>query len=178
MRDSIYESFLAKQEQEGFALARSSDILELFPAEPSPAQRYLGRFLCKGLVRAPSDEIEVAERFEVGISFGSDYLRRADGFQVLTWLGPRRVFHPNISDLAPVICIGRIAPATPLTDLLHRCYEVISYQRFTPREDDALNVAACAWARRNQHRFPVDDRPLKRRAVAIRAEITDRRARK
>jgi hypothetical protein len=31
------------------------------------------------------------------------------------------------------------------------------------REDDALNPDACAWTRRNAHRLPIDDRPLKRR---------------
>ncbi|HVR30785.1 MAG TPA: hypothetical protein VMS86_14780 [Thermoanaerobaculia bacterium] len=33
------------------------------------------------------------------------------------------------------------------------------------REDDALNREACVWARANQHRFPLDRRPLKRRAL-------------
>jgi hypothetical protein len=33
------------------------------------------------------------------------------------------------------------------------------------RENNALNTEACAWARRNLHRFPVDSRPLKRRTA-------------
>ena len=115
-----------------------------------------------------------ASRFEVGIWFPSDYLRRAEPWEVLTWLGPRRVFHPNISDRMPVICVGRLAPGTWLVDLLYQVFEIISYQKVTMREDDALNPAACAWARENQHRFPVDRRPLKWRkplAEPVEAEV-------
>jgi hypothetical protein len=35
------------------------------------------------------------------------------------------------------------------------------------REDDALNKAACAWAREHQDRFPVDRRPLRRRQLEL-----------
>jgi hypothetical protein len=48
-----------------------------------------------------------------------------------------------------------------LVDLLFQCFEVITYQKVTMREDDALNHAACAWAREHQQRFPIDRRPLK-----------------
>jgi hypothetical protein len=37
----------------------------------------------------------------------------------------------------------------------------------TPREDDALNRAACQWARSNMHLFPIDSRPLKRRDLPV-----------
>ena len=37
------------------------------------------------------------------------------------------------------------------------------------REDDALNQAACQWARANLARLPVDTRPLKRRSLALQA---------
>jgi hypothetical protein len=45
-----------------------------------------------------------------------------------------------------------------LLSLLQQLYQMITWQRFTPREDDALNREACAWARKNMHRFPVDPR--------------------
>jgi hypothetical protein len=83
---------------------------------------------------------------------------------VLTWLAPRDIWHPNISADAPVICVGRLAPGTALVDLLYQLFEVITWNKVTMREDDALNRAACQWARRNGHRFPVDRRPLKRSA--------------
>ena len=163
-KDRIYESFLGQQLRDGLALSRASDLVELVPMGDELPTKYLARFRCKGLVKSGST-VEVANRFDVGIRFPPDYLRRAEPLEVLTWIGPRDVFHPNISDLLPVICIGRLAPGTSLVDLIYQVYEVISYQKVTMREDDALNGAACAWARRNRNRFPVDRRPLRRRTL-------------
>jgi len=160
--DRIYESFLARQYEEGMALAAASDLVDLRPVDGPPPSRYLARFRCKGLVRGADGRVQEADRFEVGIWFPSDYLRRADPWEVLTWLGPRRVFHPNISDWAPLICVGRLQPGTPLVDLVYQCFEIVTWQKMTMREDDALNAAACAWAREHRDRFPVDRRPLKR----------------
>ena len=163
-KDRIYESFLGQQRLDGLALSRESDLVELVPMGDELPTRYLTRFRCKGLVKRNSS-VEVANRFDVGIRFPPDYLRRAEPTEVLTWIGPRDVFHPNISDLLPVICIGRLAPGTALIDLVYQVYEVISYQKVTMREDDALNGEACVWARRNRDRLPVDRRPLQRRAL-------------
>lgn len=166
-RDAVRDAFLLRQYEEGKALAHASDILRLEPLDGAPPDRYIAEFQCKGLVRPPNADVAEAERFLVGIWFPSDYLRRAEPWQVLTWLGPRRVFHPNISDVAPFICVGRLAPGTTLVDLLYQCFEIITYKKVTMREDDALNKAACAWARDHQHRFPVDPRPLKRRTLQL-----------
>ena len=165
MTDKVLAAFLARQSEEGMALAAASDLLELVPVDGAPPQRYLADFRCRGLVQTESGEIVTADRFVVGVWFPDDYLRRADPFQVLTWLEPGCIFHPNVSSNAPLICIGRLAPGTSLVDLLYRCFEIITYSKVTMREDDALNKEACAWARNNQHRFPVDRRPLKRRRV-------------
>jgi hypothetical protein len=164
MHDKVLNAFLERQYDLGRELAESSDLLELFPLGDPPIHHYVARFRCKGLTRARDGEIVESELFEVGIRFPLDYLRRADPGEVLTWLGPQEIFHPNIR--APFICVGRLAPGTGLVDLLFQCYEIISYWRVTMREDDALNVDACAWARRNQHRFPIDRRPLKNRGLS------------
>jgi hypothetical protein len=169
MQDKIFEAFLKRQYEDGMALAKSSDLLELFPMSDEPADRYIAQFRCKGLVRSPGGDVVEADHFEVGVWFPSEYLRRADPFQVLTWLGPRNVFHPNISDTMPFICVGKLSPNTALVDILYQCFEIITYNKVTMREDDALNVEACAWARQNQHRFPIDRRPLKRRALDLQA---------
>jgi hypothetical protein len=163
-RDAVYEAFLARQYDEGMALARESDLLDLEPLDGTSPCRYIARFRCTGLVRPPHGKVLETDRFDVGIWFPSDYLRRAEPWQVLTWLGPRFVFHPNISDRMPLICVGRLKPGTWLVDLLYQCFEIISYQKVTMREDDALNPAACAWAREHQQLFPIDRRPLKWRA--------------
>ena len=60
-----------------------------------------------------------------------------------------------------------VRPGTPLVDLLYQCFEIITYTKVTMREDDALNRAACGWARENQDRFPIDPRPLKRRRLRV-----------
>lgn len=166
-RDPVRDAFLLRQYEEGSALAQTSDILRLEPLGAPPPERYVAEFNCKGLVRAPNGDVTEADRFLVGIWFPSDYLRRAEPWQVLTWLGPRRVFHPNISDVAPFICVGRLVPGTTLVDLLYQCFEIITYKKVTMREDDALNRMACAWARDHQQRFPVDPRPLKRRTLHL-----------
>src|SRR3970040_1391125 len=101
-RDPVYEAFLACQYEEGMALASASDLLELIPLDGSPPSRYIAPFGCTGLVRLANGRVAEADRFEVGIWFPSDYLRRAEPWEVLTWLGPRQVFHPNISDRVPL----------------------------------------------------------------------------
>ncbi|NOT27652.1 MAG: hypothetical protein HOP16_16315 [Acidobacteria bacterium] len=166
MADRILESFLTRQQEEGLALTRASDLVSLTPIGSS-ADRYLIELQCTGLVeRGPGDIAEV-DRFLVGVWFPSSYLRVADPFRVLTWLGPRNIWHPNISTTTPTICVGRLAPGTGLVDILYQVFEIVTWNKVTMREDDALNRAACQWARRHPDRFPVDRRPLKRRPLAL-----------
>jgi hypothetical protein len=155
--DAIVKLFLETQSREAMQLAAHSDLLELSALDP---QRYLARFLCRGLVRDPDGEVREHDEFTVGIWLPESYLRVVNPAEILTWLEPQEVWHPNIRP--PFVCLGKIAPGTPLVDLLHRCYELITFDNVTMREDDALNRPACAWARRNRERFPVDSRPIKR----------------
>ena len=172
--DRILESFLKRQLEEGLKLAAASDIVDLIPLGGPPPQHYVVDFHCRGLVRTGKGEIRQWNRFTVGIFFPTDYLRSANPFAMLRWFGPPTpehpnvfVWHPNISVRAPIVCIGRIAPGMPLTDLLHQLYEIISYQRYTPVENDSLNRECCAWARSNAALFPTDSRPLKRRTLNL-----------
>jgi hypothetical protein len=176
MADRILESFLTRQREEGLALAAQSDLLALHPVE-NANDRYLAEFRCTGLVERDPGEVVEADRFLVGIWFPANYLREANPFRVLTWLGPRSVWHPNISSTQPAICVGRLAPGTSLVDILYQVFEIVTWNKVTMREDDALNPAACQWARRHADRFPVDRRPLKRRTLAVRVDdISARRA--
>jgi len=162
MADKILESFLARQLEEGMALARGSDILDLLPVGGTPPSRYLAEYRCVGAVRDASSVV-AADRFQVGVYFPPDYLRTVDPALVLTLLAPAQVWHPNVR--APFICAGHVTPGTGLVDLLHRVYEILSFHKVNMREDDALNREACAWARANVHRFPLDPRPLARRTT-------------
>lgn len=168
MSDRVYEAFLNKQLEEGMRLAESSDLFELLPYAGSPAFKYIAVFHCKGLVKPENGEVETARRFAVGIWMPSDYLRKTDPAQILTLIEPADVWHPNIR--APFICIGNIAPGTPLKELVYRVFDVITYQKVTMNEYDSLNKEACQWSRANTHLFPVDNRPLKRRQLKLDVE--------
>ena len=170
--DRVFQGFLEVQHREAMKLAGESDLLEIQPKGTEPFQCWLARFRCKGLVRDKNGKVCEADDFRVGIYFPDDYLRRNNPMEVLTWLGPREIWHPNISSDFPVICVGRLGPGTPLVDILYQVFEVISYKKVTMMEQDALNNEACLWARRNTHRFPVDQRPLKRRRLNLKVTIT------
>jgi|SRR5579872_174163 len=163
--DPIFRAFLRRQADEGRALAAGSDILDL-DCLPT-GQHFVAHFDCRGLIQEYG-EVRETSGFDVGIFFGSDYLRAVNPFEVLTLFGPLNTYHPNIAFGAPFICVGRIAPGMPLADLLYQVYEILTYQKLTPH--DALNKEASQWARANQHRFPVDRRPLKRRTLALEVE--------
>ena len=165
LNDRILEGFLERQHEEGMALARQSDILELTALDGPLPQHYVATFHCNGLVQAGDGAIEGSNRFIVGYYFSPDHLRIVDPSQAAVLFEPVRTWHPNIR--SPFVCLGHIAPATPLVDLIYRSFELITYTKCTMREDNALNREACVWARNNQARFPLDRRPLKRRPIAI-----------
>ncbi|PWU21224.1 MAG: hypothetical protein C5B50_02235 [Verrucomicrobia bacterium] len=164
MSDHIREAFLRRQYKEGMALAAESDIFDLTPLTDSdPPSRYLAHFSCRGLVRDGRGKIVEFDQFRVGIWFTPDYLRYANVAQSLTYLGPHRFpWAPNIRN--PFLC-AHIAPGTPLVDLIYVCYELWTWRLFATH-DDGLNPAASQWARNQKSfRFPIDNRPLKRRSV-------------
>jgi hypothetical protein len=163
--DRIYQAFMQSQLAEGMALAESSDLLRLH-LSPAAPPHFVAEYLCKGLVRDGAGEIKEASGFQVGVWFPPDYLRRADPFEMLRIFTPG-VWHPNVGDDLPLICIGRLAPGTLLVEILYRVYDILTYQKYNPRENDSLNKAACAWARNNQDRFPIDRRPLKRASLGL-----------
>ena len=159
MQDPVLEAFLQGQYQAALALNASSDLVRLIAIDDAPARTtYVAEFACKTLVLSNGDVVSV-DRSAVGIRFPANYLRVFDTAQVFTWLGPREIWHPNI--VSPSICVGNLVPGTPLLDLLYQLFDIITYSNVTVDERDALNRAACAWARANLDRFPVDRRPMK-----------------
>ncbi len=174
--DPVYERFLRRQLEEGMELAGSSDLLSLH-VPPIAPPHFLAEFRCKSFgleweLRRMADgsyekvpKIAEAEHFQLGVWFPPDYLRRADPFEMLR-LTPR-VWHPNVSPDLPLICIGRLNPGMRLVDILYQVFDILTYHKYNPRENDSLNKPACAWARANQDRFPTDRRPLKRRVLDL-----------
>jgi hypothetical protein len=168
MSDAVFDAFLREQFRQGMALAGQSDLISLAPMEQGAAPSfYVATFFCKGLIQKADGEIAAAQEFHVGLSFPPDYLRRVAPLQVLTWLDPPNVWHPNIRP--PAICVGHIAPGTELCDLLYQVFEIVTYANWASH--DALNPDAAQWARNHQELFPLDRRPLKRRAMRL--TVTD-----
>ena len=175
MTDRILTRFLDRQNEDGLALARQSDLVDLVPVGPAPFSRYVVQLRCTGLLREPTGTIAPMTYSEASVAFPPDYLRRVQPYQIVEWLGPRNAWHPNISSTAPVVCRGRLSPGTNLTEILFQLFEIVTYQRYATH--DALNREAAAWARQHQDKLPVDRRGLKWRSPAApgdaRAAATD-----
>ena len=169
--DRIIQSWLERQHADGAALAAASDVFSLAPEPESPPRRYIARFDCRTLVRV-ADDVAEWRGCDVHIQFPLNYLRAVpDPAQIVGLMSPRNLFHPNVAP--PFLCLGHIAPGTSLCELIFQLYEIVTFQKLTPREDDALNRDACAWARRNMQRFPLDARPLRRRVAEFEVSAID-----
>lgn len=164
--DMVFESWLERQYADGMSLCSASDVLTLVPGPGRfPPRRFIAQFTSPTMVRVGT-EVTRAEGFAVLLQFPTDYLRLAsDAGQIVNLRAPVNLFHPNVAP--PFICIGPVAPGTGLIELVYRVYEVLTFQKMTPREDNALNHEACAWARRHMQLFPLSAAPLRRRAVAF-----------
>jgi hypothetical protein len=169
--DAILQRFLEKQAEEGAALARESDLLQLQPLShgQGPAQHFVAHFSCFCYGKLGDGQVVKQHRVDVGVYFPPDYLRTASTYQVLTWLSPANVFHPNIR--VPYVCVGErfLRPGTPLVEILYQLHAVIIYRKWASHA--GLNADACQWAINNQHLFPADARPLKRRKLSIEVEL-------
>lgn len=160
MSDLVRRSFLLAQESEGLQLAEASDILSIEPLGSSPHERYIARFEGRSVLADRDGPREANGLFVVGVWFTGEYHRQVVVPQVLTWLGPREFFHPNV--LGPLCCLGPLRTGTSLVEICFRVWSVISYQNYGLTSP--LNLAAATWARSHLDLFPVDPRPLKRRA--------------
>ncbi len=158
-RDTIFESFLAKQCEAGLALAADSDILALLPLGPPAPRQYLASYAARTFAQSRSGEIALVDRFDVTITFHDEYLRRPNPARVLTYEGPYRCFHPNVRGCG--VCL-KLHPGMGLVDLLIAAYDLFTWRLYYVG-DNGLNGEASAWARRQDpSRFPTDPRPLRR----------------
>ena len=157
--DPIFESFLSKQCGPGLALAAASDVLELRPIGSDVPRRYVATYHARTFAELGEGRIALVDRFDVGVTFHDDYLRRPDPARVLTYLGPDRCFHPNVRGC--VICVD-VRPGAPLTDLLATIYDLFTWRLYGVG-DNGLNPDAAAWVRQQDpSMFPTDPTPLRR----------------
>jgi hypothetical protein len=167
--DSILKSWLKRQHQEGMKLAAESDVITLHPAPGMPPHEYLARFDCPTLVQGHG-AISQHTGFDVLIRFPLDYLRSPPNPAiVVALLTPQSAYHPNVAP--PFMCIGNIAPGTSLCELICQIFDIMTFNKLTPNEHDALNSEACSWARNHMHLFPLTSRPLRRCDISL--DITE-----
>lgn len=165
--DRVYEAFIEGQNVAAQTLNQASDIVHITSKKLNRGHLYIVKLLCKGLVN-DNGTIKEHGQFELGVHFPEHYLRRCDPATIVCWYSPSNVWHPNIKP--PFLCLGRVTPGMQLVDIVHQAYEIISYQKVTMNESDALNHDACAWARANSNKFPIDKRPLRQRTVQFNIE--------
>jgi hypothetical protein len=165
--DKIYEAFIESQNIAAAALNQASDIVEITPKQLKRGHLYAVRMLCRGLVNE-GGKIKDHDQFELLVHFPEHYLRRCSPVELICWVSPATVWHPNIKP--PFLCLGRLTPGMKIVDIVHQAYEIVSYQKVTMVESDALNHDAAVWARANLERFPVDTRPLRRRIIEFTLE--------
>jgi hypothetical protein len=163
----ITREFFIAQYEEVMAFADQCDRLDVLPLGPEdfPPNRYIVRFQAPTLIRAVDGQIGRVPEFTVGIHLPADYLRHVEPIQLVCWMLPVEVWHPNIR--VPFVCLGRIAPCTPLVEIIYQLYEIGTYQNYAT--GDALNSDAAQWAR-NYGQFPLDASPLKRHGMDLTIE--------
>ena len=94
--DRVFASFLECQWADASAFA--SDVVRIHGIGQSPPQHFVAEFHCNSVVRNSAGQIHEARRaYVAGIFFPDDYLRRAEVPQVITWLEPTSIYHPNIA---------------------------------------------------------------------------------
>ena len=168
MSDLVMRDWLAHEHAEVMQFSARSDVVKVAPIEGDPPFKYLVQLRCKGLAHA-NDRIRVVDHHVFGVRFPEDYLRvGCHPARLVTWLEPITEFAPNIR--APLCCIGPVAPGMGLLNVIYQVHSMVTWQRFTAREDDALNQTACLWARQNMDRLPID-----RSRSLIRREIDEQR---
>lgn len=175
MPDPIRDAFLKRQLEEALALNAASDIVTITPVGGMPPDRYIIDFRCRGLMRTANGDVHPAEQFVVGVYFSQSFLRDVPNpFQVLTVLHPRGAFQPNIAEHAPFVCPGHLPPGMAITELTYQLWELWTWRKFNLV--DGLNAEAARYARAHQAEFPLDPRPLKRKAPTFTVEAVEERS--
>jgi hypothetical protein len=158
--DPVFQTWLKRQFEDAQAISDSSDVVKL-EAESGPRvpRRYVAHFSAPTCIK--ESVVKRALGFSLLFRFPDEYLRTAVNVgQVVNVLSPSTIWHPNAH--FPFICTGRVKPGTPLVVLLQRAYDILTYKKMTLDEADALNPAACAWARSNMQLFPLTRAALQR----------------
>lgn len=171
--DPIFADFLRAQLAQAQALAAQSDIVDVIPLFGEPFFQFVVEFKCRGLTQDDKGAVVESDGpWAYGVNFPANYLRGGFGApNVLAYIGPApRPFHPN--QRGKLICL-EVRPAMPLTDIIYSLYELTTWS-LVGTGDGGLNAEAAQWYRnQDPRRFPLDRRPLKRRAPDVTVKPAD-----
>ena len=159
--DPVFQSFLESSMEGAQSLTRESDLVSILPFPPFPSTRYLAMFQCDSLAGHPAIGLRNPGRISAEIHFPPNYLRELRTEEIVTLMGPGDLWHSNVR--APFVCVGDMAPGTPLVDIVTQLFEIFTYQNVNLTE--GFNREAAEWARSRVDEFPVDSRPLRRPKV-------------
>lgn len=165
MRDSPRIRRLRSDFRAVTELAKQSSIFS-FESKGDPPDRYIIRFRGKGLFRREQDRtVKILEEHVILIRLGAHYPRMIPDMK---WKS--QTFHPNVATNG-AICLGGYTkhwvPSLGLDELCNMLWDMIRFANYdiaSPYNREAANWAAV----QQQHRFPLDRRPL--RDLAKRAE--------
>jgi ubiquitin-protein ligase len=161
--DQILDRFCRANWRNAHALAGESEMLELVPFGGGDAPRAVAAHFNAYCWVKDQDGVHRQLGFTIGFRFPEHYLTPlVQASEVIHFVGPNQVFHPNIRPGA--CCLGNgFQPGLELRDLLFRTYSLVTgQQRSQPA--DPLNPAAAAYYRRHWPMEPADNRPLKWRS--------------
>jgi hypothetical protein len=157
--DDILYRFLEHQRREVAAAFNSTQEVRVAP-DPSPLatsnapDRYLVELRCRGLVW--DGRIREHDRFLFGVVLPPDYLQNPHPVGICCVIHPLDTFHPNT--FGPLVCMSWTGGMS-VRELVLELWALASWQKVSFA--DPLNPVAADWGRRNQHRLPIDRRPLR-----------------
>ena len=176
--DAILADFLREQFTQAMQLASQSDLVTVTPLRGDPPRQYVVEFSCKGLMQDENGAVVESDGpWGFGVNFPAKYLRGdCHPSEVLAYLGPvTRIFHPNFKALTPFVCL-EVRPATSLTDLIYSLYELVTWGLLSTADEGLNHVASQYYRNQDPKRFPIDRRPLKRRALNLTVKSVERKS--
>jgi ubiquitin-protein ligase len=142
------------------SLRESSDLID-FRCAGNPPNKYVIIYRCKGMVPGRfGSEPSIKEYHEVGIDLSAGYPLSSPIVDLRT-----PIYHPNVK--GHTLCYGNYGwtPAKKLDDFVLWIGNVIVYRHYDL--DSPLDYEAAAWASKNEHLFPLDDRGWIRNAEEL-----------
>jgi len=159
--DAVTGDFLRHSHRECAArLAEGDGLVQVVSLGRTVPWLFRLSFRTRGLARDAAGQVQPWDDHTIALRFLPDYLRRAQHFEMLQYVGPREPapFHPNICPHTGAICL-EIYPGEELLEIVYSLHDLLRWRLRQFSETDALNRDACSYGR-NLVAQPTDDRPL------------------